>query len=392
MKPRLLHVITRLCVGGAQLTLLESSKELREEFDIHITFGPDVGEEGSLEDEAMSAFPTYPMSVLRRDISPREDGAAIRALRRLYRELRPDIVHTHSSKAGILGRTAGVAQPVRIVHSIHGWGHTPADSASKRRLLVLAERICAPRAQLLIAVSADVRDEGLQLGIGREDQYRLAPEYVDYAPTNPDPNAARREAREALGLRADLEVVGWVGRFVEQKDPKTLLGVTRRLLEHRPSVHVVFIGDGPRRMEVERGLRATGLAPRCTFAGFRDDVRRLYAAFDVLLHTSRWEGQPRVVQESIAERVPVVTARVAGTGDLMRSGQVGAEVAPGAVTSFVSALEAILDDPRRRAPLPSQAIDEVARRHGRPASLRAHRDIYAELMSRSFARSDLTLS
>jgi glycosyltransferase involved in cell wall biosynthesis len=381
VKPRLVHVITRFCVGGAQLSVFHMSRDLRDEFDIHMVCGPDVGDEGSIFEEVAAEFPTTLLPVLRRPVRPLEDARAARELRGLYHRLGPAIVHTHSSKAGVLGRLAARGTGAGVAHTIHGWGHTPTDHPLRRNAFVASERLAARWCHRLVAVSRDTRDEGLRLGIGRPEQYEVIPEYVDYTPADPDFAGTRRRAREQLALPPDAEVVGWVGRFMPQKDPGTLAGAAAELLDARPELHVCFVGDGPDRGQVESRLTGDGRAGRVHFAGFRKDIRSLYAAFDVLLHTSLWEGQPRVPQEAIAERVPVVTARVAGTRDLIGSGPVGFEVDPGDAPAFARRAGEVLDDPGLRAPLPEEAVGAVAEANGRHLALARHRDLYATLLS-----------
>lgn len=378
-RPVLLHVITRLCVGGAQLALLEAARDFASEYDVRIAFGPDVGDEGSLEALAVAEFPTYRVPSLRRALSPREDVRALRALRAVYAHARPTIIHTHSSKAGIVGRAAAARGSARVVHSVHGWGHTPSDPAWKQAVLVRAERSCAGLAELLIAVSRDVKEQGLREGIGVDRQYRIVPGYVDFTAASPDFAQSREHARRQLGLKSEDLVVGWVGRFVAQKDPATLAEAIVAVLRARSDVRVAFVGDGPGRSLVERALAAAELSGRAVFPGFRDDVRALYAAFDVLIHTSRWEGQPRVLQESIAERVPVVAADVAGVGDLLGTGGVGDIVAPGDAAGIAAAVLRRLADPGALAPLSDDAVAAVADRNGYPTASRGHREVYDEL-------------
>ncbi len=260
-------------------------------------------------------------------------------------------------------------------------GTHPLDPPLKRSLLICAERATARLADVLIAVSDDVREEGLERGIGRPAQYRVVPEYVDYVAVSDDHESARRRARAELGVPATALLVGWVGRFMPQKDPATLATAVARTLQSNPDAWVAFVGDGPYRQDVERALAQAGVGARARFAGFRADARHLYAGFDVLLHTSRHEGQPRVVQEAIAERVPVVTARVSGTHELLAAGDVGSEVEAGASEAMADELVRRLSDPRLLAPLAAEAIAAVAARHGRERSGRLHRAVYAELMS-----------
>ncbi len=307
-------------------------------------------------------------------------SAVVSDLRDLYRSTRPDILHTHSSKAGIVGRFAARGMPFAVVHSVHGWGHTPADHMLKRTGFVVAERFAARHTDTLIAVSQDVRDEGIRLGIGDPKKYAVVPEYVDYAPVEADFQAARGRARRVLRLPAEAPVIGWVGRFMPQKDPATLATAAVRLLRDDARRHMTFIGDGPARAAVEQELGRAGISNRAHFVGFRDDVRTLYSAFDVLLHTSLWEGQPRVVQEAIAERVPVVAARVAGTRDLFGSGGVGFEVEPGDAAAFAAQADLVLRTPDLRAPLPADAIAAVAQRNGSEACLAGHLEIYERVL------------
>jgi glycosyltransferase involved in cell wall biosynthesis len=380
-KPLVVHVITRLIVGGAQLSVIGLCEALRPHYDVRLLSGPEEGPEGSLRARASEAVQLTIVPALRRDVDLRHDVAAVIALRRAFRELKPAIVHTHSSKAGVLGRLAAVRDVPSIVHTVHGWGHTPADSHLRRAAFVGAERVVARWTDALVAVSPDVRDEGLRRKIGGPHLYEVIPEFVDYRPQSSDFAASRRRAREALGLQESDEVVGWVGRFVPQKDPETLVGALKLILNARTKARAVLVGDGPLREHIVDLSRANGLGERVLFTGLREDARQLYAAFDVLLHPSRWEGQPRVIQEAIAERVPVVASRVAGASELVVDGRNGYLTAPGdAKTMAVRTLE-VLDDPRVRAPLADDAVAEIAELYGHESALRAHLDLYARLLA-----------
>ena len=152
------------------------------------------------------------------------------------------------------------------------------------------------------------------------------------------------------------------------------------LLSSRPGLHACFVGDGPDRPAVERQLAGHEFDGRVHFAGLRRDVRSLYAGFDVLVHTSRWEGQPRVPQEAIAERVPVVTARVPGTRDLIESAPVGFEVPPGDASAFAARVAEVLEDPVVRAPLSDDTVRAVALSNGKELALSRHLEIYERLL------------
>jgi glycosyltransferase involved in cell wall biosynthesis len=378
-KPRVVQVITRLIVGGAQLSVLELCRGLREHFDVRVICGPDHGAEGSLREAVSEVAPVTVVPTLRREVSPPHDVAALLTLRRLLRDGGAAIVHTHSSKAGILGRLAA-APSAKVIHTIHGWGHTPDNPGWMSRSFVNLERLAAQHSDALVAVSSDVRDEGLRLRIGDATRYRVIPELVDFEPVARDFSAARREARRKLGLAEDEEVIGWIGRFVAQKDPETLLGVVQRLLAERPAARIVLVGDGPLRIDVESEIARQGNARRTVFTGVRVDARELYAGFDVVLHVSRWEGQPLVVQEAIAERIPVVATDAEGVRDLVVDGVTGYVVDPGDIYAATGAITRVLNGSSVRAPLADAAIDDVARRNGRGIALERHLELYHELL------------
>lgn len=380
-RPTVVHVITRLIVGGAQLTALGVCEGIADRFETHLVSGTETGSEGSLHDRAQEAVSVRFVEPLRRGINPVTDVAAVRSLRRLFTQLDPDIVHTHSSKAGAIGRMAARGTRAKLVHTVHGWGHTPADSKVRQAVLVQVERSLARRTDALIAVSDDVRAEGERRGIGTPGQYVVIPELVDLAPHNPDFVEARSHGRRLLGLEAvEGPTIGWVGRFVPQKDPGMLSQVMIRVLTERSDANAVLIGDGPGRDEFEAALAAAGVAKRVRFAGLRTDARELYAAMDVVVHTSRWEGQPRVVQEALAERVPVVATRVSGVPQLIHEGLNGFVIEPGDVDAMASRVVSIVDARGPRAPLAGAALKPLTDVAGAERCLAGHHDLYERLL------------
>jgi glycosyltransferase involved in cell wall biosynthesis len=384
-KPRIVLTITRLIVGGAQFVVLGLCEALRDEFDVHVLCGPEAGSEGSIRADVERLAPVTVVPHLRREIHPVHDVACVAELRRVYEHLEPDLIHSHSSKAGIVSRFASTSQ-AKVVHTVHGWGHTPVDRPMKKRAFVALERLAARRADALVAVSADVLDEGLALGIGRPEQYHLIPPGVDFRPRSGDFQVAREHARRELGIDSDERVVGWVGRFVPAKDPATLVKTLTRLLDADggPS-RAVLVGDGPLRAEAEEQLARFGR--RVLFTGLRRDARELYPAFDVLLHASRWEGQPLVVQEALAERVPVVATRVPGVSDLVGEDGRGFVVEPEDVSALERRVMQVLGEPGLRAPLPTAAIEQLAERNGQRASGVRLAELYRELIDRGPVRA-----
>lgn len=381
-RPRLVYVITKLVVGGSQFTVVGLCARLVEEFETHLVAGPEVGVEGSLRSAVPQAVRVHQVPSLHREVDPVHDALAVGALRRLLRAIRPDIVHTHGSKAGIVGRVGTRGCAARVVHTVHGWGHTPDDTTLRREIFVRLEQTMARHTDALVAVSRDVRDEGLRCGIGEASQYVVIPALVDLEPAEPDFGSARARARAELGIGDERAVVGWVGRFVPQKDPRTLVAALADVLHSRRDAYAVLVGDGPLRGEVERGLTAEGVADRAVFTGVRLDARRLYPAFDVVVHPSRWEGQPMVVQEALAERVPVVSSRVAGVGELLVDGRNGYAVTPGNAPELARRTIEVLTDARLRAPLGDETAGRLQAVTGAGRCVTAHRELYARLLGR----------
>jgi len=374
---RVLQLVTELVVGGATLTMLDFAEDLACEHELVIAHGRLDDPGNAAARRARARFPTYELPRLLRPLDARTDLLAARSFAALCRQLRPQVIHTHSSKAGFVGRLGALPVGGVRLHTIHGWGHTPVDPPRRRELLIGAERLAALCTTKLIAVSPEVRDEGLALGIGRPGQYAVIGSPVDMRPDggHDDFESARAQARLRMRLPQDAEVIGWVGRFSAQKDPEALVAVLGELLTRRHNAYAVLVGDGLQRTLVQAQLSSEIAERRVRLLGVRDDVRALYPAFDVLLHTSRWEGHPRVVREALAERVPVVTARVGGTSLVSGDPLLGVEVAPGDVRAYCSALATILDSPQRRAPIDVHALSALRAGAGEP--YRLMRELYA---------------
>lgn len=378
-RPVIVHVITRLIVGGAQLTTIEVCRDLDDEFELQLLTGPELGPEGSLMELGAEATTLKVLPEIKRSINPFSDLSAVRALRRALREIDPDIVHTHSSKAGVIGRAAARGSRAKLVHTVHGWGHTPDDSPLKRRVLVQTERVMARMTDALIAVSKDVQVEGEKQRIGRPELYHVIPEHVSIEPIHEDFTAARAAARETLGITAE-QAIGWIGRFAPQKDPATLVAALALIVQQRPEVQIVLIGDGPMRAEVEADVAAQGLSDHVTFAGLRHDARSLYAGFDLVLHPSRWEGQPRVVQEALAERVPVVASAAAGVRGLIDDGLTGYAVEVSDPRAMADAALKVLADDGIKAPLGHDDLAGLRRSAGAELATSGHRELYRSLL------------
>ncbi len=347
---RVTQIVTTLARGGAQATVVASSQHLDPGVEVSILAGPDSTAEGTYwGDPALVGVRVDRVDDLVRAIRPFRDARAVRALTERLRRDRPDVVHTHSSKAGVVGRLAAIAAGIPCVHTVHGWGPLDAGGAISGRAVVAVERLLARRTAALVTVGQADLDRGLELGIGRSDQYRLIrsgielpwPVDTDQASAEVDGAAPdRQEVRDELGLSGRW-VVGMVGRMAAQKDQVLLIEAFGAAA--MADATLVLVGDGPTRGEIEAAVaRWPDLDIR--LLGARPDGARLVAGFDVAVNASRWEGLPRTVVEAAASGVPVVATNVGSTGELIRPGVSGRLVRPGDVDGLTDALLASHSD------------------------------------------------
>lgn len=318
------NVITKLAVGGAQETALAYCTSLDPaHWEASVVTGPERSPEGDLFDEAARRGVTVNLvPSLRRRITPGDARAVVELVRHFRRE-RPDIVHTHSSKAGLLGRLAArIAGVPAVVHTVHGWSFHDGMSPVGRAVAVRLERLAARWTSALVVVTDNDADIGSAEGIGTWGQYVLVRSAVDVDGLR-QAAASREQARTALGIPEGVPVMGCVTRLCEQKDPATLLRAARRVVDVRPEARLVVVGDGPLRADVEAMVDELGLRGHVDLLGPRTDVATLLPGFDAFLLTSRWEGLPRAVIEAMAVGVPVVATDVGGIADAVTDGQTG---------------------------------------------------------------------
>ena len=295
---RIVHVIARLNVGGAALHVLQLAHEQAQRgHDVVVVAGTLAAGEESMEYVADDlGVELHRLPVLQRELSPRADSAAILALRRIIRERRPSVLHTHTAKAGATGRLAalisGRARPRAIVHTYHG--HVLSGYFSRRweRVFRLIERTLAYASGTLIAVSEEVRDDLVRFGVARADRFAVVPYGFDLPAWNEADDESRRELRGEIGAGDETFVVGWAGRLTAIKRPLDLIRTLRALLDSDVDALLVLVGDGEDRADVEALAAELDVADRCRLVGFQKSIRPWYASFDALLLTSANEGTP----------------------------------------------------------------------------------------------------
>lgn len=360
---KVLHPITRLIVGGAQENTLYTAARLDPtRYRATVVCGPQTGSEGSLHPDAQAlSVQLTLLPELVREIALWKD---LKALWRLYRIIKKgnfEIVHTHSSKAGLLGRLAAwlAGVPV-IVHTVHGWSFHERMSAQRRRVFIMLERLMARLSDSLIVVAARDQEKGLSAGIGTPGQYHMVRSAIpldSFSPASVDRASVRRE----LGIPLDALVVGNVGRLSLQKNPLDWVRVAARIHQAETGCWFLLVGDGPLRSEVETLADQVGISERLVFTGLRRDVDRMMVAMDVFLLTSLWEGLPRVLPQAFAMGVPVVCYGVDGVLEAIDPGLNGFLNHPGELEKMAQDCLTLLRDPSLRQQMGSHGQNRAHR-------------------------------
>ena len=378
---RVAHVITRMIVGGAQETVLLSAALSDPELVLPVVLcGPQTGAEGSLLPKARDrGVRVVVVPQLVRQPAPLQDLAVVPALARRLRAERIDIVHTHSSKAGIVGRLAARAARLPVVHTVHGWSFHDGQSTAVQRVAIALERATAPLAARLLVVAEADRLKGLRAGVGKPDQYRLIRSGLELSLYAPDP-ATRREVRAELALPQDALIVGSVNRLSPQKDPLTLLRAVAPLLRARSDARLLMVGDGPLRADVEAALATEQVRAQVLLLGLRDDVPRLLTAMDIFVSASRWEGLPRTILQATATGLPVVATAVDGVVDLLRHEHTGLLAAPGDARGLGDGLARLTDAPELGRTLAARAAQRLPEFDARTMADQTAR-LYEEVLS-----------
>ncbi len=382
MRIRVLHIITRLEPGGAQRNTLYTVEHLdRAEFSPSLAWGPGDPLDGAAAE--ISGLNREPVPELVRPISPALDLAASKRLTEVVRSIEPHVVHTHSSKAGVLGRIAArVGRVPVVVHSIHGFGFTPLQPAPVRALFLTVEKVMARITDHFIAVSQDNLKLGVRFGLFEPERVSLIRSGIALDRYR-NPGSAQ-VARRRLGLPQDAPVVVQVGNFKPQKAPMDFVRMAAEVGRLVPTAWFVMVGDGDLRSAAEELAADLGVADRMVFSGWWDDVPSLLAASRVSVLSSRHEGLPRAAVESLAAGVPVVATAVDGTPEVVRDGINGFLVEAGDVAGLARRVgQVLLDDTlhQRLAAAAPLDLDDFDIDH----MVRQQEDLYRWLLGRSLS-------
>jgi glycosyltransferase involved in cell wall biosynthesis len=380
---KIVHAIARLNVGGAALSVLElAAGQQRDGHDVIVVAGTIPRGEASMEHIAVDlGVPYLHVPELQRDVSLSRDLAAVRALHRILRERRPDVLHTHTSKAGTAGRVAallrGRNRPSAVVHTYHGHVLKGYFDPRRERLFRLVERSLAYATDKLVAVSEEVRDDLVELGVARVEKFAVIPYGFDLDARIDSSSGTRAVKRAEAGL-GDTFTIGWAGRLTEIKRPLDLI----RVLAAVPGATLVLAGDGDLRHVTEALARELSVSDRVRFLGYVSDLGSWYAAFDAFLLTSENEGAPVVAIEALAAGVPVVATAAGGTGTVVDDRETGYLAPVGDVAALAAHLRSLRDDATLRTTMGAEGARRMRQRFAIERMVGDIERLYEEIISR----------
>lgn len=378
MRIKVAHVVTRLDFGGAQQNTLATVRGLdRSRFDALLV----SGEGGYLDAEVRGdrSIKSIFLDSLVREVSPLRDLLALLELWKIFQSERPSVVHTHSSKAGILGRLAAALAGVPvIVHTYHGFGFHDGQNPIVKFIYVSLERLCARRTTRLVYVSIANSKYAERHGLGPAKDATIIRSGVRLSDFPAHVDAAKLKMSAGIGMHKPVVVS--IGNLKPQKNAADFVEAAAKVSKKFPEARFVFIGDGPQRPALEAKAFSLGLEGILMFLGWRRDGAQWLAASDVFAMTSLWEGLPRALVEALRTGLPAVCYATDGVVDVLRDGENGFLVPPGDVDAFADRLARVLADAELRRRLGAAAAASIGPEFGLDEMVRAQETLYESLL------------
>lgn len=382
-KFKIVHLITRLDAGGsAESTFLLARKCRRRGHDAAIWAGTGFDLPRDIEKEAAEAgVPILFLPSLTRSIRPWKDLRALFDLTRRLRREKPDLVHTHTSKAGFLGRLAArlAGVPV-VVHTPHGHVFYGYFGPLKTAFYIGLERLAARWSDAIVPLTQRGAEEHLERRIGKKEQYCPIPDGIDFSLLGEEAGL-RREKRRRLGIPESATVIGAPGRFVPIKGFDLAVAAAFQVLREKPEVYFYLAGVGPLREKLERQVQKQGLGKKILFDDFQE-VRGPLHLLDIFLLPSRNEGLSRTLLQAMALKKGIVACAVGGVPDAIRDGETGRLVPPDDPAALARAILDLLEHPDQMKRMGEKAAAEVRRRFTLQGMVDQYEALYRRLWSR----------
>jgi len=383
---RIAHVITRLILGGAQENTVLCCEDLMREHgdEVLLVTGPPLGPEGSLLDRARAGgVPLELVDSLRRPIHPWRDRRSYRHVKRILRDFRPDVVHTHSAKGGVLGRAAAWSLGVpAVVHTVHGAPFHPYQSAAMRAAYRWCERWAARRCHHLISVADAMTDLMVRGRVAPREKFTTIYSGMEVEPLL-DSARHRERVRAELGYGPEHVVIGKIARLFHLKGHEYVLRAFEQLVRREPGARLLLVGDGVLRNRLTRQIHAAGLKDHVQLAGLAppDRIPGLIAAMDVVVHASLREGLARVLPQALIAGKPVVSYDIDGAREVVIPEQTGFLLSPKSVEPMAAALGRLAGDAALRERLGAEGRRRLTDRFRHDRMTRQIRDLYERLLA-----------
>lgn len=384
---RIAHVITRMIVGGAQENTLYTCEDLigRHDDEVLLITGPALGPEGDLLTAGRGAdVPQSVVPSLRREIHPLRDLRAYRDIKQRLREFKPDVVHTHSAKGGMLGRMAASALRVSaIVHTVHGAPFHDFQGRGARTFFRLCETSAAKRCHALISVADAMTEQLVEARVAPREKFSTIYSGMDVAPfLNADTH--RLETRRELGFEDDDVVVGKIARLFHLKGHEYLIEAAAAAVKQFPKLRFLLIGDGILRAELEAKIAKANLAEFFCFTGLVDPRRipALIGAMDALVHCSLREGLARALPQALIAGKPAISYDVDGAREVVIDGQTGYLLPPQSVQPLAAALVDVAQDEQRRQRMGQTGRERFTEQFRHEFMTTQIRDLYEQLLQK----------
>lgn len=351
MKSKILHLITRLAVGGAQdNTFISVAKGDRQRFTIHLASHP----EGAWRERALAIADVFhPLPNLVNPINPLLDAQALGAIVGLLRQEKYDLIHTHSSKAGILGRIAAKIVGVPVVHTIHGFSFHDFMPWWQRQIYINLEKAMQPLTDFTVTVSELNRQQGASLGILDLSKSQTVYSGIDF--NKLDIPTDIEAMKVALGIPPGWRSILMVGRLDPQKAPQYLIAAFAQVLEYCPQTILLLVGEGEQQSQLEAQAAELGIASQVKFLGFREDIPAILQTADIFALSSLWEGLGRAMTEAMLLAKPVVVPDIYGIPEIVHHQETGLLFPPKDVPQLAKHLVFLLQNPTKAAQLGNQA-------------------------------------
>ncbi|PHR97223.1 MAG: glycosyl transferase family 1 [Blastopirellula sp.] len=382
---RVAHIITRMIIGGAQENTLYNCADLIEQYDddVLLITGPAVGPEGSLlQRNNNTIVPVQNAQHLIRNIHPWHDTLAYFELKKILRQFKPDVVHTHSAKAGLLGRMAATSLKVpAVIHTVHGAPFHPYQNAVARNTFIACEKYAAKKCHKMVCVADAMSALMLDAGIASPEKYETVYSGMEVEPFL-EGHKLREASRAELGFEPQHVVIGKIARLFHLKGHEYVIQAAKEIVENCPDVRFLFIGDGILQDQYRQQIAEAGLTDYFVMPGLvsPSEIPKMISAMDILVHTSLREGLARALPQALLSGKPAVSFDVDGAREVVINDETGALLPAKDVTQLTSALIRLANDSDLRKKLGDEGQRRMKTQFPHQVMTARLREIYQEVL------------